>query len=201
MASLEVRADRRWPPEREPSLGAEGQKDSLDALGNAGVSAIIGSFPGGGVVVFDHDLRYLRAGGRGLANVGLSPELLEGRTLFEVFPPDVAAAVEPSYRQALAGQMSSLDVHLDDRVFLQWSSPLLDGDGVVVAGMTFTQDVTAARQAERALSESEEKFRMAFDHAPIGQALIGLDGRYLQVNQALCDLTGYTESQLRELTA
>ncbi|MDQ3343988.1 MAG: response regulator, partial [Actinomycetota bacterium] len=62
-----------------------------------------------------------------------------------------------------------------------------------------TQDVTGARQSERALRESEDRFRSAFDNAPIGMALIALDGRFEQVNQALCELTGYGDRQLLEL--
>jgi diguanylate cyclase (GGDEF)-like protein/PAS domain S-box-containing protein len=46
------------------------------------------------------------------------------------------------------------------------------------------------REKERALSESEERFRRAFDDAPIGMALVALDGRFLQVNSTLETLTG-----------
>ena len=46
------------------------------------------------------------------------------------------------------------------------------------------------RHRERALSASEERFRTAFDDAPIGMALVALDGRFLQVNSSLEALTG-----------
>lgn len=45
-----------------------------------------------------------------------------------------------------------------------------------------------------------ETFRTAFDTAPIGMALIGLDGRFLQVNEALADILGYTVAEFLELT-
>ncbi len=50
------------------------------------------------------------------------------------------------------------------------------------------------------INESEEHFRQAFTFAGIGMALVGLDGRWLRVNQALCDLIGYTESELLKAT-
>lgn len=58
------------------------------------------------------------------------------------------------------------------------------------------------RVAERteALREQEERFRGAFDEAPIGIALVALDGRFLRVNRALCALTGYAESELLATT-
>ncbi len=61
-------------------------------------------------------------------------------------------------------------------------------------------DVTQRKQAEESLRESEERFRSAFDYAAIGMALVGLDGRYLQVNRSLCGILGYTEQELLAMT-
>jgi len=46
-----------------------------------------------------------------------------------------------------------------------------------------------------ALSESEERFRSAFNYAPIGIALVSPDGRWLKVNRALSEILGYTEAE------
>ncbi len=187
-------------PGAPPGSDGSRRAAAIDALRSAGDSPILRCFPHGAIIVFDHDLRYLSAGGLGLADVGLSREMLEGRTIGEAFPPAVVEAIEPVYRSALAGVESTMDVPYQDRIYLMRLGPLRDTDGVVVAGMGFTQDVTEARQAEQALRESESRFRSAFEHAPIGKALIGLDGRYQQVNAAMCRITGYTDEQLLRLS-
>ena len=46
------------------------------------------------------------------------------------------------------------------------------------------------------LRRSEETLRTAIDSAAIGMALVGLDGKWLRVNRALCDIIGYTEDEL-----
>ncbi len=53
---------------------------------------------------------------------------------------------------------------------------------------------------EAALCQSEEQFHRVFDEAPIGIMLEGLDARFFRVNQALCEMLGYTESELMPLT-
>jgi PAS domain S-box-containing protein len=70
-------------------------------------------------------------------------------------------------------------------------------------------DITARKSAEEALrglaeARGMERFRLSFEEAPVGMALIGGDGVWLRVNHALCEMTGYTENELissgRDLT-
>ena len=49
---------------------------------------------------------------------------------------------------------------------------------------------------ERALRETEEHFRNAFDYAAIGMALVSPQGAWLRVNRSLCELIGYSEQEL-----
>jgi PAS domain S-box-containing protein len=57
-------------------------------------------------------------------------------------------------------------------------------------------DITAQRNAETALRESEERYRRTFELAGSGLAHVGLDGRFLRVNRRLCEFLGYSEVEL-----
>jgi PAS domain S-box-containing protein len=61
-------------------------------------------------------------------------------------------------------------------------------------------DITERKRIERTLQESEERFRLSFDEAPIGMALEALDGRFVRVNRALCEIVGYSSAELTGLT-
>src|SRR3954462_186991 len=57
-------------------------------------------------------------------------------------------------------------------------------------------DITAQKNAEAALRESEEPYRRTFELAGSGLAHVSLDGRFLRVNRQLCDMLGYSEQEL-----
>jgi PAS domain S-box-containing protein len=52
------------------------------------------------------------------------------------------------------------------------------------------------KQTEQALSESEALFRTSFENATVGICLVGIDGRFLNVNRKLCKIFGYTNVEL-----
>jgi len=56
--------------------------------------------------------------------------------------------------------------------------------------------LTSERQTRNELRDAEELFRSAFENAPIGMALLDLEGRTVRVNHALCELTGRSDTHL-----
>ena len=61
-------------------------------------------------------------------------------------------------------------------------------------------DPSHANRENQGVHDSEELFRLSFEHAPFAMALISLDGRYERVNPAMCALTGYTATELVQLS-
>ncbi len=85
------------------------------------------------------------------------------------------------------------------RIFHGRAQVDLDAGGTPVRIRGTRQDVTALRSREAQLREAEERFRLAFDEAPIGVALVALDGRWLRVNRALCQIVGYPAEEMLKL--
>jgi len=62
------------------------------------------------------------------------------------------------------------------------------------------EDIAQRKRVEEHLRESEERFRATFEQAAVGIAHVDLDGRFLRVNDKLCDITGHTREELAHLT-
>ena len=58
--------------------------------------------------------------------------------------------------------------------------------------------IAEQERISKALRETEEHFRNAFDYAAIGMALVSPQGAWLRVNHSLCSLLGYTEREMLE---
>ena len=75
-------------------------------------------------------------------------------------------------------------------------APIRGSDGSILHFVAVKEDVTARHLAEESLRQSQEQFQSTFQSAAIGMALVAPEGRLLKVNQAFCDLLGYTEAEL-----
>ncbi len=79
-------------------------------------------------------------------------------------------------------------------------SPVHDEEGRLTNFVGVQNDITQRRRIEEVLRESEERFRATFDHAAIGAAQVGIDGRWLRVNRRLGEIVGYEPEELLETT-
>jgi PAS domain S-box-containing protein len=64
----------------------------------------------------------------------------------------------------------------------------------------FNADITRRKEMEDALRESESKFRKIYEDGPFGMSLVNRDYKFIMVNRTFCEITGYQESKLKDLT-
>ncbi len=135
---------------------------------------------------------------------GLSPQEFEvtPESAFDPVHPKDREVVEKAVERALKDHSPfSLDlriVHPDGtvRILHARGSVVLDEAGKPIRMLGTSQDVTEQRSTAQQLEESEERFRTAFESAPLGVELVGLDKCRMRVNRALCEMLGYSEEEL-----
>ena len=143
-----------------------------------------------------------------VTDVNSAAEAATGRSRQELVGTDFSSYfTEPKqalagYRQAFqAGQVRDFPLRIRHRdgsatPVLYNAAVYRDEAGQVQGVFAAARDISQRLAAEEALRESEQRFYSAFEHASIGMALVAPDGRWLRVNQALCDLVGYTAEEL-----
>ena len=82
------------------------------------------------------------------------------------------------------------------RTILSLGRPVRDDRDRITSWVGFNLDISARKEAEDALRESEARFRGTFENAAVGIANVGTDGAWLRVNQRLCDILGYSRAEL-----
>jgi len=95
--------------------------------------------------------------------------------------------------RAAKAEVCQLNLELEQRVRQRTAQ-------LEAANQELEREIAERKQAEEALLKSEEQFRLTFELAPIGMAIQSLDGRFVRVNQSLCNTLGYTKSELLDKT-
>jgi PAS domain S-box-containing protein len=138
--------------------------------------------------------------------VGRPREALIGRTFAEITHPDDVAAYTRQHARLHADEINSYEIEKryprpDGTVVtgLLTVSAVRDDAGRHLYDIGQLQDITAHKEAEAALRESEALFRSIFEGAGIGMALSGPDGRIRVANPAFERLLGYAPGELADI--
>jgi diguanylate cyclase (GGDEF)-like protein/PAS domain S-box-containing protein len=196
-----------------PPAGKTRTNDQLILSAERAAEAALLELPEALILVFDMDFRYVLTAGSAVERVGGSRVPLEGRLVADAFPADVWRQLEPLFHSALEGETRSREIWTnDDRHCLMVDVGPLDLSGSastpaegedeqerarVAGGVAVVLDITARRRAELlAPRAAGGHFEEVFERAPIGTGLLDSECRWLLVNRALCDITGYTSEEL-----
>jgi PAS domain S-box-containing protein len=138
--------------------------------------------------------------------LGWRPEQLLGHPAIDMVHPEDRQALTQWRSEVFAGaQVAPFELRLRkaDGEFL-WMSlhtrPTAGPDGSVSGAVVGLRDIHEQVIAREHLARSERMFRLAMDGAPQGMAVVGLHGRLIRVNDALCDLVGHDATWMHEHT-
>jgi len=146
---------------------------------------------------------------------GMAPGTFDGNfetVVAMLYPDDRNRVLEATRRAVEQGDEYDIEFRfVKPDGSIRWAlgkgNVLRDSEGRAVRMVGVDVDITARKlaeakreKAEVALRESEERFRLAFEDAAIGMAIVALDGRFMGVNRSLCEMMGYSEAELLQRT-
>ena len=152
-----------------------------------------------GLVIVNRERRYIYASDAYAEILGLPSSAITGQRVSNVLAGIYEEQIRPRLDRAFAGERVAYELHKPsvdgDRYYAVRYEPTRIDREVALVVVVLT-DITESKQASEQLRASEQQFSSAFSCAAIGMALISLDGHYLKVNRALCEMLGYSEAEL-----
>lgn len=158
------------------------------------------------IAVYDCNLHYIAVSDRYLNDYNVTEKDIIGKHHYEVFP-DMPEKWRQVHQRCLAGAIETNEDDLYERAdgsitYNRWECrPWYHLNGEIGGIITYTEVITERKRVERALSESEERYRYMFTHNPQPMWIYDLQTlAFLEVNDAAVNHYGYTREEFTGMT-
>jgi len=171
----------------ERQRAEEAQRESEERLRTVVTNAPVILF------VVNRDGVFTLCEGKGLAALGLKPEKVVGRSIFNVFRD--RPEIKEKLHRALDSEAFTTTVEVDGVVFEAQCAPLRDRSGQIPGLIGVATDVTERKRMEEALRESEAKYRQIFENVQDIFYRTDLQGTILELSPSV-ERYGYSRDAL-----
>ena len=124
-----------------------------------------------------------------------NPKDLIGKNIWEEFPQAVNSETYHAFKQAMTEQQYTTNTEFFAPLNLWHEDSIYPSpEGLSI----YVRDITEKKKAEKALKDSQEKYRSLFENSPDGILLTVPEGKILAANAAACSMFGMTEKEIIE---
>lgn len=159
-----------------------------------------------GMLLLGLDGKFIKVNSSFCEIVGYTEDELQQKSFLEITHPEDRTKSAEWVKSLIAGEQKSMDcekryIHKSGEIIWGSVRTLLkrDENGNPLYFITHVQNITERKKSEEEIQTSEKKFRAIFENSVVPKSLTKFDGS-LQVNNALCQMLGYSKEELSHLT-
>ena len=121
-----------------------------------------------------------------------------GKSFFPLFIKKDYKIASDVYQRTLKGEKLTTELTFKNgRIFQYKSEQLLDSNDNIIGIFGTARDITEKKNIEKILKKSEEKFRLIFDNATDGMALVEPESKtFILANKEFCKMLGYNKDEI-----
>lgn len=160
-----------------------------------------------GICMLDMDFNMVFVNKRKVSMFGYdTPEEMLGMPALKTLAPEYHQFIQEQSSELFCfGRLSVSDLEFlrkdGSRFYGELRMVLIrDEEANPINIINLVTDTTDRKEMQESLIESENRFRVSFEHAPIGMDMLDLNGVITRANKAFCDLVGYSEDELQKLS-
>ena len=156
-----------------------------------------------GIIRTDRNFRHVFVNDTLCAETGFSSDQIVGKTDKEIgFPGDLSSLWRTKYEKVfLTGKSEIFEFmfvkpNKGERIFHAVATPEFNEDNEVETILSSIRDITELKHTEKALRESENRYRSMIDFSPLGIGIVNTGGVIVTANQSLASILGYGVEEL-----
>jgi len=138
----------------------------------------------------------------GYEMLAMTPDEVKGKKCYELLGREEECEICATRKALKSKKLEHVEKYVPEwNVYLDCrSNPILDKEGNIIYVVEHLQDITQRKRHEELLRQSEEKFRAYTEKAPLAIFVADIEGNYIEVNPAACQLLEYEENELLDLS-
>lgn len=154
------------------------------------------------IFIKDKESTYIACNDNYAVDFGIAPVDMIGKNDFDFYPPDLANAYRADDQEVIKqGKAKDIEEKYLQNGEERWihtiKVPYTDTKNKIIGVLGVFEDITERKHAEKALKESEDKFRKAFKTSPDSISLNRLsDGAFLEINEGFEKILGYSQDKV-----
>jgi|GEM_PF-4930891 len=159
---------------------------------------LIANFPGGTIDIIDKDFKYVFTGGKELEDLPQNPEDVFGKSIYELYEPELADKLGLYLTRCMQGEQLTFDIDYEGKYWNVFAIPLYNEYEEIDKVMLLTQNITLQRKADKGLKETHKSlsdFRKALDVASY-VAILNENAEFNYLNENLIGLSGFSLDEL-----